>query len=63
MITMLYLKIHISGFAANELASRIDHAEPKVVIAASCGLEPSKIIKYVSSYFSISLSGLYVVNL
>jgi len=63
MITMLYLKIHILGFAANELASRIDHAEPKVVIAASCGLEPSKIIKYVSSYFSISLSGLYVVNL
>lgn len=36
------------GFAANELASRIDHAEPKVVIAASCGLEPSKIIKYTT---------------
>lgn len=36
------------GFAANELASRINHAEPKVVIAASCGLEPSKIIKYTT---------------
>ncbi|XP_020286313.1 acyl-CoA synthetase short-chain family member 3, mitochondrial isoform X2 [Pseudomyrmex gracilis] len=36
------------GFAANELASRINHAEPKVIIAASCGLEPSKIIKYTN---------------
>ncbi|XP_033177272.1 acyl-CoA synthetase short-chain family member 3, mitochondrial [Bombus impatiens] len=34
------------GFAANELAVRINHAKPKVVIAASCGLEPSKIVKY-----------------
>ncbi|KAF3425189.1 hypothetical protein E2986_07287 [Frieseomelitta varia] len=34
------------SFAANELASRINHAKPKVVIAASCGLEPSKIIRY-----------------
>ncbi|XP_011068419.1 PREDICTED: acyl-CoA synthetase short-chain family member 3, mitochondrial [Acromyrmex echinatior] len=36
------------GFAANELASRIDHAKPKVIIAASCGLEPSKVIKYTT---------------
>ncbi|XP_015122722.1 acyl-CoA synthetase short-chain family member 3, mitochondrial isoform X2 [Diachasma alloeum] len=34
------------GFAPRELATRIDHAEPKVLIAASCGLEPTKIIKY-----------------
>ncbi|KAG7201473.1 hypothetical protein KM043_004233 [Ampulex compressa] len=34
------------GFAARELANRINHAEPKIIIAASCGLEPSKIIKY-----------------
>lgn len=34
------------GFAARELCTRIDHAEPKVIIAASCGLEPNKIIKY-----------------
>lgn len=32
------------GFAAKELASRIDHAKPKVVVIASCGLEPNKII-------------------
>ncbi|XP_034936285.1 acyl-CoA synthetase short-chain family member 3, mitochondrial [Chelonus insularis] len=36
------------GFAPNELATRINHAEPKVVIAASCGLEPTKIIKYTT---------------
>ncbi|XP_033213389.1 acyl-CoA synthetase short-chain family member 3, mitochondrial [Belonocnema kinseyi] len=34
------------GFAAKELATRIDHAVPKVIIAASCGLEPTKVIKY-----------------
>lgn len=35
------------GFAARELASRIEHAEPRVVIAASCGVEPNKIVKWV----------------
>ncbi|MEM8959866.1 MAG: propionyl-CoA synthetase [Acidobacteriota bacterium] len=34
------------GFAANELATRIDDATPKVVIAASCGIEPSRIVPY-----------------
>ncbi|KAF6205389.1 hypothetical protein GE061_019560 [Apolygus lucorum] len=34
------------GYAARELSTRIDHASPKVIIAASCGLEPTKIIKY-----------------
>src|SRR5487761_1751760 len=34
------------GFAAPELASRIDAAEPKVVIAASCGLEPGRVVPY-----------------
>ncbi|KAJ8667401.1 hypothetical protein QAD02_009064 [Eretmocerus hayati] len=34
------------GFAAKELATRIDHAEPKVLIAASCGLEPNKVVRY-----------------
>src|SRR3954447_20542209 len=28
------------GFAANELATRIDDARPKVILSASCGLEP-----------------------
>jgi propionyl-CoA synthetase len=34
------------GFAANELATRIDHAKPKVVVSASCGLEPNRIVSY-----------------
>ena len=34
------------GFASQELANRITDSTPKVVIAASCGLEPNKIINY-----------------
>jgi len=34
------------GFAANELATRIDDAKPKVIVSASCGIEIKKIIKY-----------------
>jgi propionyl-CoA synthetase len=34
------------GFAANELASRIDDAKPKLLISASCGIEPSGVIAY-----------------
>jgi propionyl-CoA synthetase len=34
------------GFAAAELASRIDDAKPKVVVSASCGLEPGRIVAY-----------------
>jgi propionyl-CoA synthetase len=34
------------GFAANELATRINDAKPKLILAASCGLEPGRIIKY-----------------
>ena len=34
------------GFAANELAARIDDAKPKVVVSASCGVETSRIISY-----------------
>ena len=34
------------GFAASELAVRIDDAEPKVIVAASCGIEPGKTIAY-----------------
>lgn len=36
------------GFAANELAIRIDDAKPKVVIATSCGIEVKRIIDYKS---------------
>ena len=34
------------GFAANELAVRIDDCQPKAIIAASCGLEPNRVVKY-----------------
>lgn len=34
------------GFAPNELAIRIEDAEPKVVLTASCGIEISKVIAY-----------------
>lgn len=34
------------GFAANELATRIDDAKPKAILAASCGIEPSRVIPY-----------------
>ena len=36
------------GFAANELAARIDDALPKVVIAATCGIEPKGVVCYKS---------------
>ncbi|HMM64582.1 MAG TPA: AMP-binding protein, partial [Mesorhizobium sp.] len=34
------------GFAARELATRIDDAQPKLVVSASCGLEPGRIVAY-----------------
>ena len=34
------------GFAANELAVRIDDAKPKAILAASCGLEPNRVVEY-----------------
>lgn len=34
------------GFAPAELAARIDDAKPKVIVSASCGLEPSRIVEY-----------------
>jgi len=34
------------GFAAKELATRIDDAHPKAILAASCGLEPGRVISY-----------------
>ena len=35
------------GFAPRELAVRIDDAKPKVLVCASCGIEPSRIIEYL----------------
>jgi len=34
------------GFAAHELAARIDDAQPAVIVAASCGVEPTRIVDY-----------------
>ncbi|HMB47533.1 MAG TPA: AMP-binding protein, partial [Afifellaceae bacterium] len=34
------------GFAANELATRIDDCQPKMIISASCGIEPGRVIAY-----------------
>ena len=34
------------GFAAKELANRLDDCQPKLIITCSAGLEPNKIIKY-----------------
>ncbi|TYP64583.1 propionyl-CoA synthetase [Stutzerimonas stutzeri] len=34
------------GFAAHELAVRIDDAKPRAIIAASCGLEPGRVVPY-----------------
>jgi len=34
------------GFSAHELAARIDDARPRVVVAGSCGIEPSRVVPY-----------------
>ncbi len=34
------------GFASHELASRIEDAEPAVIVSASCGIEPSRVVEY-----------------
>jgi propionyl-CoA synthetase len=35
------------GFAASELSNRIDNCKPKLIITASTGIEPSRIIEYL----------------
>jgi propionyl-CoA synthetase len=34
------------GFAARELATRIDDARPKLIVSASCGIEPGRVVAY-----------------
>ncbi|MBN8533922.1 MAG: propionyl-CoA synthetase [Rhizobiales bacterium] len=34
------------GFAAHELATRIDDAKPKLILSASCGIEPGRVVAY-----------------
>ena len=42
-----YALIFVTGFNAPELAARIGDCHPKVVVAASCGIEIKRIIPYV----------------
>jgi propionyl-CoA synthetase len=34
------------GFSSKELATRIDDAKPKVIVAGSCGIEPNRVVQY-----------------
>jgi propionyl-CoA synthetase len=34
------------GFAPNELATRIEDARPKLILSASCGIEPGRVVTY-----------------
>ena len=34
------------GFASKELAVRIDDCKPKLIISASCGFEPNRVVEY-----------------
>ncbi len=34
------------GFASHELATRIDDAQPAVIVSASCGIEPTRVVEY-----------------
>ena len=34
------------GFSAHELATRINDAKPRVIVAGSCGIEPNRVVQY-----------------
>ncbi len=34
------------GFAPNELATRIDDAKPRLIVSATCGIEPNRVVEY-----------------
>lgn len=38
--------VAFGGFAANELATRIEDAKPKAIVSASCGIEPAGVVAY-----------------
>src|ERR1700726_5231616 len=40
------LSVVFGGFAAKELATRIDDAKPKLILSASCGIEPGRVVNY-----------------
>ena len=43
--SLLDVKLEVCG-CAGELASRIEDCRPKLIVAASCGIEPSRIVEY-----------------
>lgn len=47
LLLTFHFQLTFVGYAARELCSRIIHAEPKVIISASCGIEPNKIVRYL----------------
>ena len=52
------------GFAAKELAVRIKHCQPRVIISSSCGIEPGRIVEYKPNVDeAIRLSGAGVKSL
>jgi hypothetical protein len=51
------------GFAASELCSRIEHAEPKVLIAANCGVEPNKVIHYLDILHEVRFDDMLLTRL
>lgn len=51
--------IHVvifGGFAPQELASRLEHATPRVVVTASCGIEGQRIVEYKPNSTELSKS-------
>jgi len=35
------------GFAPHELATRIDDARPRIIVSATCGIEPNRVVRYL----------------
>lgn len=49
------------GFASSELSTRIDHAEPKVIISSNCGVEPNKVIPYLDILHEVSACDIFSI--
>ena len=53
------------GFAANELASRIDDSKAKIIVTASCGYEPGRTVHYkplVNKALELSCDSAFTTN-
>src|SRR5205823_10739232 len=49
------------GFAPHELAVRIDHAQPKVILSASCGIEVNRVVERSEEHTSELQSLAYLI--